>query len=185
MRRLAADGNRSTLEEIVGLAPDRKELDVLSLFLAGCVGGGTAYELKYEVRRTLSQPIPFDGSLECITQDAMNGSHLKRSKRTTRSGYTVLEHGALIYEDVRRAVVIKPGGELAQVFVLPIPFMPKPSDWSEWRKSDYADATPAPELRFMHGGQPKTDILPVPANFFEMRFKLSRWGFRPDAPQQR
>lgn len=96
----------------------------------------------------------------------------------------MLEEGGLIYEDSRRAIVIKPAGEPAQVFVLAILFIPKPADWSEWRKPDYADATPLPELRFMHGRRPKTDILPVPENYFEMRYKLARWDFQPNPPNQ-
>lgn len=155
-------------------------LAVAVMFLIGCAGGGRPYELTYEVRRSLSHPIPFDGNLEAVTQHAINGSHLKAAKRRVTDGYTVLEHGGLIYEDLRRAVVIKPAGEPAQVFVLAIPFMPKPADWSEWRKPDYADITPVPELHFMHGGRPKTDMVPVPENYFEMRYKLNRWDFQPN-----
>ena len=157
---------------------------VLAALVSGCVGGGPAYELKCEIRRRLSQPIPFDGNLEAVTQHSMSGHHLRTVKRSVQGEYAVLEHGKLIYEDTRRAIVMKPAGEPAQVFILPIPYVPKNSDWSEWRRPDYADATPAPDLRFMHEGRPKTDILPVPSIFFEMRFKVRLWDSRPDAPQQ-
>ena len=157
---------------------------VLAMLLTGCVGGGPAYQLNYEVRRSQSHPIPLNGNLVAVDARSIGGHHLSSVKRANAGDYTVLEGRTLTYEGRRRAVVIKPAGEPSQVFVLPIPFMPKNSDWSEWRKPDYADATPAPDLRFLHEGRPKTDILPVPANFFEMRFKLHLWDSRPNAPQQ-
>lgn len=121
---------------------------------------------------------------ECITNDLVAPVFMEKAQVRTVGEYLVFSGNKtdtciISSDDTKIAGIISQNGKPSQVFVIDRNLIPL-EDWSEWNKPTYTDGSEDVKSAFLntYSGSVSTTI---PADSFEMRYKISKHLFRSDA----
>jgi hypothetical protein len=131
------------------------------------------YEFTYELRVPTNVFVEPLTKISVVTEQHMSGTNARLTKQRREGIHLVLQGSTLLYAEKRRAVVVQPEKQSAQVFTLVLPTELTPADWSNWRKPDYVELSDA-HWTFMHDIKDAKRSTNVPPGSFEMRYKIEK-----------
>ena len=109
------------------------------------------------------------------TDDMFEFDALSSMKQREDGGFIVLQNSYSLHSgDQRHAIIVyvnrKPRNQPEQVFLLPIPRMPEPMDWTNWQHPNYVETNAVSNFRFNY--IPPDRSTNVPPSSFELRYKV-------------
>ena len=131
--------------------------------------------LQIEVRS--AKTVGFDAATYMAfgTDDIIEFDALSSMKQREDGGFTVFQNSHSLHSgDQRHAIIIyvnrKPRNQPEQVFLLPIPRMPEPMDWTNWQHPNYVETNAVSNFRFNY--IPPDRSTNVLSSSFELRYKV-------------
>jgi hypothetical protein len=156
---------------------------LLTLVLLAGVAGGcyprTYYHFDYELRVRQTVDVPQDTWASLATRGSIGSSALGGLTKRFEGEWVIFSNDWEVVRsgDERYALVVgyREGGA-AQVFVLPFPDELKPGHWTGWRKPDYLEQQKSqPAAWSFMWGLPAERSSNIPADAFELRWRLTQW----------
>ena len=147
------------------------------IFMAVPVIAADTHKLSYEIRAPKSVTLDGLTAFDLVTDQGSSGTRLRLTKHREEDGFNVYSDSCLVdSSEDRRAIVVtfENEKEPKQVFVLKIPRIPKPTDWTKWQRPDYLEKSNA-GWTFMHNLTKHDRSTNIPANALEVRYKITEW----------
>jgi uncharacterized protein len=132
-----------------------------------------SFKLLFELRVPKAVKLDPLTRIEVVTDEGSYGTRLNLIKQKEVEGYVIMADSTLIFSEERRAVVVKPDKQFAQVFRLTIPQLPMSAGWVQWQRPNYIEMTDA-SWTFMHGLKSFDRSTNIPPDSFELRYKIEK-----------
>jgi len=131
--------------------------------------------VRVEVRVPKSMPRDPNVYFAFGTEKFNEADSLLSIKQSEDDKYTTFAKSyELTSENHRHAGIIyinrKAAKEADQVFILPIPRKPKPTDWTIWKHADYIETNAVSNFIFNY--TPADRSTNIPASSFELRYRI-------------